>query len=318
ALVRELNLLLFKHPAVLIAQHRQQHFVIQILFGRVPVYVEKGGEGRARPVFEDVVPPLIARAGNAHVVGDDVHHEPQAVPFERAGELVEVIPRPQFGVELCVVGHVITVQAARSRRQQRRGVTVTDAQFVQVACQRCRLPEGEMVIELPAVSRSRNAGVNCRRTFGHYPVQLFWETFEEFSFGGPERARFNSRGCNPRTPGGMNFNPERVVVVECDLRPLAGAGMPVALSPWVAPTAIESVPCGDGKGIMLVTFQSASELETTARIRGRPGVRPAGTRPAPRGPLQPARGFRSAPGGFQSRAATCRNARGPAASRRPL
>jgi hypothetical protein len=78
--VHDRQLLTLEHAAVLLAEHGQEHLLVQLRFRRVPVDVEERRERRAAPVLQHVVPPVVVRAGDAHVVGDDVHDEASRSP----------------------------------------------------------------------------------------------------------------------------------------------------------------------------------------------------------------------------------------------
>ena len=134
--VRDRDLLVLQHAAVLLAQHRQQHLLVQLGLGRVPVDVEEGGEGRAAAVLQHVVPPVVVRAGDAHVVGDDVHDQPHVPLLQRGGQRVEVAVGADLRVQPRMVDDVVAVFAPRAGDQERGRVDVGDPQRVEVVDQR--------------------------------------------------------------------------------------------------------------------------------------------------------------------------------------
>ena len=145
-LVGDLELLVLEHAAVLFSQHGQQHLLVQLGLRRVPVDVEERGVGRAAPVLEHVVPPVVVRAGDAHVVGDDVHDEAHAALLQRRRQRVQVAVRADLGVQARMVDDVVAVHAAGPRDQEGRGVDVRDAQGVQVVDQRGCIAEVEALV----------------------------------------------------------------------------------------------------------------------------------------------------------------------------
>jgi hypothetical protein len=98
--------------AVVVAQHRQQHAVGEVLRGGLPVDVEELREGRRRSVLEDVLPPRVVRGEHAHVVRDDVHQLGDAVLAQLGHERLEIRARADLGIQLVVVDDVVAVLAA--------------------------------------------------------------------------------------------------------------------------------------------------------------------------------------------------------------
>jgi hypothetical protein len=85
---------------------------------------------------------------------------------QAAGEVDERGGASDLGIEPGRIGDVVAVQASRPRLQERRGVAVGDTERVEVVDDRGRVREGELVVELQAVRRSRNPrrrGVVTRR-----------------------------------------------------------------------------------------------------------------------------------------------------------
>ena len=67
-LVAQHQLAVLQHAAVLLAQDRQQHLVLQLGLQRVPVDVEERREARAGAVFEHIHPPAIGALADAHMI----------------------------------------------------------------------------------------------------------------------------------------------------------------------------------------------------------------------------------------------------------
>ena len=75
--------------AVLVGQDGEQHLVGQLALHGMPVDVEERGARRAGAVLEDVEPPRVGVARDAHVIGDDVEDEAEAMRGQRRGHPVE-------------------------------------------------------------------------------------------------------------------------------------------------------------------------------------------------------------------------------------
>ena len=72
-----LQLPLFQHTPVQVAQHRQQHLVLKRAFERLPVNIKKVRVARRLTVFQHVFPVEVVPAAHAHVVGHEVEQQPQ-------------------------------------------------------------------------------------------------------------------------------------------------------------------------------------------------------------------------------------------------
>ena len=84
--VDNLDLLILQHAAVLISQHRQQNFVHQFFFGRMPVDIEVARKGAAGSVLQHVPPPNVGGMRDAHVVGNHVGNQAHPAPLQRRGK----------------------------------------------------------------------------------------------------------------------------------------------------------------------------------------------------------------------------------------
>src|SRR5215475_727991 len=60
-----------------------------------------------------------------------------------------------------MIGDVVTVRTAMPGRENRRCVTIADAQIAEVIRQLCRPLESKLRIELQAVCGGRDTGLNC-------------------------------------------------------------------------------------------------------------------------------------------------------------
>ena len=154
--VRERELLVLQHLAVLIAEDWNQQLLGELVLHRVPLDVEEAREARARPVLEHVEPPRVRRLRDPHVVRHDVHHVSHAARAERAGPRRVIGVGADLRVELCRIGDVVPVRAAGHGFQVRGGIAVADAEIVQVVHDGVRLPEREAAVELQPVSCEGN------------------------------------------------------------------------------------------------------------------------------------------------------------------
>src|SRR5690242_21540417 len=76
---------------------------------------------------------------------------------------------PDRGVELVVIGDVVSVQALGARLEIRRCVGMTDPELVKIRHNFSRLLEGEVLAELQAIGRDWNSWM---RGFHNVPVVL--------------------------------------------------------------------------------------------------------------------------------------------------
>src|SRR5260370_37431243 len=63
----------FEDDSVLVAQHRKQHLVLQLLLDRIPIDIEHPGMDRGRSVLQNVVPHRVALL-DPHVVGNEIEN----------------------------------------------------------------------------------------------------------------------------------------------------------------------------------------------------------------------------------------------------
>src|SRR5947209_3688823 len=105
--------------AVLISQNWYEHLAPEFLFQRFPIDIEEFGITRGLAIFQDIQPPGIVTAHNAHVVGNDIQNLPHAMLVERVDELIELLRSPNFRIQTVVVDDVVSVSAARPGSQIR-------------------------------------------------------------------------------------------------------------------------------------------------------------------------------------------------------
>ena len=188
--VDESDLAAFQHPAVVVAEHRQQDLVEQAFLGRVPLHVEVAREGARRAVLEHVPPPGVRGPGDAHVVGDDVEDLPDPARVQGGQQPPVAVRAPELGVDAAVVDHVVAVPAPRGGLQVGRGVEVTHPEVGQVVDHGRGVVEGEAGVKLQAVGGQR--GVRHPGSPGAGPRS-----------SGPCRSPCGRRaaaGRHPRTP----------------------------------------------------------------------------------------------------------------------
>ena len=121
--------------------------------------VEIGRVERAGAVFENIHPPLIERLADAHVVRDEIDDLSHAVRMQIGDPGIVLLARPDRGIQLVVIGDVVTVQAFRARLEIGRRIAIADPERIQVRHDFPRLGKGELPVELQPVGRGRNARV---------------------------------------------------------------------------------------------------------------------------------------------------------------
>ncbi len=88
-----------EHVAVLRAQERQQHLAAQLRAQRLPVDVEVVGIVRVLAPREQVEPPRVVVAADAHVVGHEVEDVSHVVRAQGRDERVVLLGRTDLRVE---------------------------------------------------------------------------------------------------------------------------------------------------------------------------------------------------------------------------
>ncbi len=156
--VDQLQLLVLQHLAVLVAQDRQQHLLLELLLGRVPVDIEELSVRRSQAVLQHVLPPQVVRVVDAHVIGHDVQQQSHLVLAELLGEGLEILLRAEGRMNRVMIDHVVAVRACLPRAEQRRGIGIADAQPRQVVDQSAGVVERQMRAELQPIGRQRHSG----------------------------------------------------------------------------------------------------------------------------------------------------------------
>ncbi|PAV65983.1 hypothetical protein WR25_27209 [Diploscapter pachys] len=129
-----------------------------------PVDVEDAGVFAVLPAREDVVPPYVAAASDAHMVGDDIDDQPHVARLERGDEAAEGVLAAEFRIDRRGVDDVVAVHRPGCRGGDRRGVDVADAEPVEIGDQRLGVGECEALMELQAIGGAgAHAGLLCER-----------------------------------------------------------------------------------------------------------------------------------------------------------
>ncbi len=153
----ETDLARFEHPAVVVAENREQHHVAQLGLGGIPVHVEVRGVDAGGPVFEDIPPPGVLPPGDRHVVRNDVEDLAQAGGPERRAHPGMALGAPELPVDVGGVDHVVAVRAARRGLQIGRSVQMGHTQVAQVPGDRRHLVETEAGAELHPIGRQQRS-----------------------------------------------------------------------------------------------------------------------------------------------------------------
>ena len=176
-IISQLDFTAFQRFAVGRSENRDQDATARMRGQGLPIDIERSSAGRFRSPFQDVEPPRIVGIVNAHVVGHEIEDEPDIRRSERSGQAPKRILAAELGVERIVVDHVISVQAARTRLEERGSIEMADAKRLEIRHQRGRLVEAEVRSELDTVSRERDGG-------RHHPSPMLQNTDHGGSLAG--------------------------------------------------------------------------------------------------------------------------------------
>ena len=148
--------------AILRAKHGREQLAV---LGR-PVDVEPAGILGIGTPLQNIEPQRIVGAPDAHVIGHDVQDSPEAVSAEGLDHRPEIFLRPEFRIELVMIGDVIAVHAARARLEDRREIDVADAELREVRRDCPRVTETKAGVQLQTIGRAGNghSGSNPQRT----------------------------------------------------------------------------------------------------------------------------------------------------------
>ncbi len=153
AVAVQLDVPRFNLATVVVAQNRDQDHVVELGVGRLPVDVEVGGEVARLAVFEDIPPPAVVAAGNAHVVGDNVEDLPQARSPQRLAEPSVPLDPAQLVVRLGMIEDVVAVGAPLAGLKIRRRIQVRDPQSAEVIRHLGRVVEAKFRPHLHTIRR---------------------------------------------------------------------------------------------------------------------------------------------------------------------
>ena len=136
----ELEFALFQRTSIVIAEHGHQHLAAQIGIDGIPVDVEVAGVDGGFAVLQNVEPPRVIAAHDAHVIRHHVKQLSHAVARKLRAEPVIVGGAAKLGVECMMIDDVITVFAAGARTQMSSASgtldtrrATTDTEWVRVA-----------------------------------------------------------------------------------------------------------------------------------------------------------------------------------------
>ena len=172
AVAREHELAALEDPAELVAQHRDEHLVVELRLERRPVDVERRRPDRRRAVLEEVHPPAVP-GPDPHVVRDEVEEDPHPAAPAGVGEPGVRLGAAELRREPPVIDDVVAVGRARGRLEHRREVDVGDAERLEVRHHPGRVVEAEPGVELEPVGRGGPRGR------GLAPLELAGELREE-------------------------------------------------------------------------------------------------------------------------------------------
>src|SRR2546430_17191801 len=103
-----------ENTAIMIAENRNQQFVAQLLFMRLPIDIEVGGISTGRPVLEHVPPVAIAAPADRHVIGNDVKHLAELALNQARGKARVRFAAAELIGYVMVIDNIIAVLAAGS------------------------------------------------------------------------------------------------------------------------------------------------------------------------------------------------------------
>lgn len=121
-----------QYSTIVIAKNRNQQFIPEFSFERLPIDIEVRSVGTRWPILEHIPPVLIVSAGNRHVIGDDIQHLSEPHLPEPLAEARMSVRSPEFLIHAVVVHYVIAMQAAGRRLQIGRRINMGDAEFAQI------------------------------------------------------------------------------------------------------------------------------------------------------------------------------------------
>src|ERR1700722_679538 len=115
----EMKLAALQNSAVLVAENRKKHLIAKSLFERIPVDVEELRESRTGAVLQDIHPPLVLRISDAHMIGNEIGDLTHAALVQSRDHGIEILSRPNRGVQFVMIADVVSMIAVRARAEER-------------------------------------------------------------------------------------------------------------------------------------------------------------------------------------------------------
>ena len=148
--------------AIKIAEDRQPHLGNSILLS--PLNIEAFRKRRSGPIFQNITPPFVPVAADAHVVWNEIRQQPHAALPGRFGELGKSILTADHGVDLLIIPHIVIMRAVRRGRVDRRKVQIGDSEFGEIIQQRLSSSERKLSVQLNSIRRAWNSHFSCNTT----------------------------------------------------------------------------------------------------------------------------------------------------------
>ena len=165
-LKNEPQILIFEDIPVLVSEDRDENLVPEFPFNRVPVDIKEIRIDRTRPVLEQIHPPEILLAGDAHMVRDNIEDLPHPVFSEFLCHFIVFLFCPDFRVQGVVVHDVISMQAPFPGFEIGGCIEVADAEGKEIRDDPLCVLKPEMPVELKPVSRHRDS--RFRKAFSRH------------------------------------------------------------------------------------------------------------------------------------------------------
>jgi len=147
----DLDLIGGENFAVLIAEDRDEDFVLEPDFRGVPIDIEPGSKAAGRAVLEDIPPVFILRA-DGHVVGNDVEDLTKAEFSEASAETLMSFFAAEFGIDALMIDDIVAVHAAGSCLQIRRAIDMRDTKGLEIGSDPYGVVECESGVQLQTIS----------------------------------------------------------------------------------------------------------------------------------------------------------------------
>ena len=102
---------------------------------------------------------MVQRLAHTHVVRHKIKQLPHFVRVQLSDPCIVIRARADRGIELVVIGDVVTVQAFRARLKVGRRVTVRHSELMQIRNDLAGVLEGKLPIELESICRNRDTQI---------------------------------------------------------------------------------------------------------------------------------------------------------------